>query len=266
MRLRQVLVLLMSAPGSDKWIGLRSRSNFSVLLVVLGMLCSLLPACQPLSRTLAPTPQVIRVQYTPSLKDWTGALSRCAANLPLIGLVVDEVPAGHLDLSQSDLVLRFGSGVNDPPNAFIIGYDEVVMVMNLQNPAVNLASDLVMQVYEGKLTSWKDLTQGMEDQAVHAWTYLPEDDLRQVFDAAFLNGSSASKQLYLAPNTDAMLEAVVKDPYAIGYLYKSQLNQSIRQLPVIGMIESSLRQPVLGFTNGEPGENLRQLLLCLQKP
>jgi hypothetical protein len=226
----------------------------------------LLTACQPLTRTPPPTPEVLRVQYTPSLRDWTADLNRCATRLPLIGLLVTEVPVNRLDLTQAELALRFGPADKTSGYASVVGWDEVVVIVNPANPTASLAPSVISGIYSGKIQNWMEVMKGAKDQSIRVWSYLARDDQRQIFDLAFLDGKALSKQAYQAPDPIAMLEAVAKDPYAIGYILKSQLDQSVRQVGLEGATENSLRQPILALAQKEPQGNLRQLLLCLQNP
>jgi hypothetical protein len=238
--------------------------HFKRLYLLLNIL--LLAACQqtPAVRMPPPTPEILRVQYTPALRAWVAALNRCANDLPLAGLVVNETPANRLDLAASDIALRFGPAASMPASVLQLGMDELVLIVNPANPLLdaNLEPGTVSSIYSGQTVQWGDLIKG-QTQAIQVWSFLPGDDLRQVFEAAFLGGQSLTAHAYLAPDTASMLEAVAREPAAIGYLLKSQLDKTVRQLSLNGQPVSDLRQPILALVKGEPQGNLRQLLLCL---
>ena len=243
------------------WWSIRCFKSLIPLVIII-----LLAACQqtPALRSPLPTPEILRIQYTPALRSWAAALHRCANDLPLAGLVVNETPANRLDLAASDLALRFGPAALLPPSALKLGMDEVVLIVNPANPAASLDPGAVASIYTGKVVQWNDLLKG-QTHPIQAWSYLPGDDLRQVFDAAFLGDQPLTPRAYLAPDAAAMLEAVAKEPSAIGYVLKSLLDKTVRQLSLNGQPAFDLRQPILALAKSEPHGNLRQLLLCLQK-
>ncbi len=236
---------------------------FPVPLACLLLVLSL-AACQaPAVRTAPPTPEILRVQYSPALRGWVTALNGCANHLPLIGLEVKEIPADQLDLAVADLALRFGPAQKQPTYAAQLGMDEVVLVANPANLLSNLTPAEVTAIYTRKTTQWSDLVNG-QSQLIQAWSYLPGDDLRQVFDLAFLGGDHLTPHAYLAPDTTAMLEAVSKEPAAIGFMLKSQVDQTVKIIRLDGQPAADLNQPILALANNEPQGNLRQLILCMQ--
>jgi len=256
-----------------------------------------LAACQPPVATAPPTPLIVRVQYTPALAAWTQAMNRCMANIADSGLVVNEVPAGSLDPSQVDFVLRFGP-LDPQPNPIstltpvaatgaplhtlssptnrayyqaVIARDEIVLVVNPTNAVTGLTPAEVSAIYSGQMTQWSGLSAGTQtpvatvaQQQIQAWTYLQGDDLRSVFDEAFLQGGAAGREVYQAPDPAAMLQAIANNPGAIGFLLKSQLSAAVRQIPLDGEPDFELTQPIVAISLSEPQGQARQLLVCLQ--
>jgi ABC-type phosphate transport system substrate-binding protein len=142
----------------------------------------------------------------------------------------------------------------------------VVVIVNPANSVNNLASSMIGEIYSGKIRNWEEVIKGGTDQTIRVWSYLTGDDQRQVFDLAFLVGKEPSYQTYLAPDANAMLEAVTNDANAIGYILKSLVEPGVRQVSLNGAAINSLRQPVLALAQNEPQGNLKQLLLCVQNP
>jgi hypothetical protein len=235
--------------------------NFAGLVLLM-----ILVGCQPAVSTAPPTPEVLRVAYTPAVKSLGESLHRCAESLPLIGLAIDEVPADLLASSSGDLTFRLGLPEKAPAYAAVVGWEEVVIVVNSANVVTSLPIQMVSDIYNGKIVQWNDVTPQGLSQPVQVWSYPPGDELNQIFQAAFLSGKTPAAPTYLAPDADAMLEAISKNPAAIGFLLKSQLNGNVHQVVLSGETSDNLRQPILSLAQAEPQGNLRQLLLCLQKP
>ncbi len=185
------------------------------------LLLLLSAACQPLTATVQPTPEIVQIQYTPALSSWTAALNRCASSLPQIGLVTSEMPANQLDPSRVDFALHFGPQIDPvqstplPFFASVLSSDEIVLAVDAANPVASLTPPMINAIFSGPVTLWNDLTiQKATSQptevslAIQVWSYPPGDDVRQVFDKAFLQGTSPASQTYLAPDAGVMLEAL----------------------------------------------------------
>jgi ABC-type phosphate transport system substrate-binding protein len=104
---------------------------------------------------------------------------------------------------------------------------------------------------------------------------LGSDELRQRFEALVMNGESPTGNALLAPTPEAMLDAVVADPNAIGYLPMSQSSEDVRNVRVDGVLlgEASLadgRYPlwmeVIAMAPTEPTGALRDWLAWVQAP
>jgi hypothetical protein len=252
-------------------------------------------ACQPEQAPVPPTPAVVQIQYTVALEGWIPKLTQCANSISDIGLVTEETLADKLDPTKVDLVFRFGpddlgiangSSTNTNSNtqaaspttspvefhSFVLGEDTIVLVVNSANDTHTLTPEMVTAIYSGETKTW---TMGVSDstpaegtesgEQIQVWTYPEGDDLRQVFDRAFLSENHLSSLAYLAPDQNAMIEAISTNPLAIGFLLESQLPAILKVISLQGETSFNLTQPILALSAVEPQGQVRQLLLCLQK-
>ena len=232
---------------------------------LLGLL--LLTGCAgPVRSTPAPTPVLIHVSLTPSLRPWITLLHACAATLPGIVINVNEVPANVLEVTDSDMAVQFG-GAPVQGYAAPLGDEELVLIVNAQNPLLTIPTEKLREIYMGFITSWSEI--GGEQQPIQAWTYPDGYDVRNIFDEAIIPDGELTPNALIAPNPQAMLEAIGSDPLAIGYvpqtwLAQSSDNEEVRSLNLNQNLAEKLRQPVLALSKDEPEGALRQLLVCLQ--
>ncbi len=238
---------------------------------------ALLAGCQPLTATVLPTPQIIRVQLTTELTAWEPSLQNCAERLPGIGLVVNVISAGQIDLSAADFTLRLGlpSGQDQmtpaPYPPIEIGMEKVMVIVNPDNPVSALSPAQIEAIYSGQIAKWdgfEPMTQNTPaltaNPPIKVWTYPSGDDVRLVFDQAFLPDSSYTSQVYIAPDGSAMRNAIAQDPDSIGFILASQVDSSVRTVTLDGTPSSKLEQPVLALSTKAPQGQVKQLLLCLQ--
>jgi ABC-type phosphate transport system substrate-binding protein len=121
-------------------------------------------------------------------------------------------------------------------------------------------------LFAGQVNQWDAV--GGSPQSVQVWIFPEGDDARQLFDSVILDGYQLTTVAQLAPDPQAMLEAVSDDPAAIGYLprrwLKGNSGDKVRALPINQTLADSLRQPILALSGAEPEGAMRTLLICLQ--
>jgi hypothetical protein len=227
----------------------------------------LLTACAgPPRATPAPTPVMLNVALTPSLRPFTEALHTCAATHPEFVINVFETPASALENQTTDLILRLG-GTPSKGYAAPIGEEGLVLIVNASNPVLTISVEKLRGIFLGRITSWVEI--GGEQQPVQVWVYPDGDDAREILDAAIFPGDSLTPGALIAPDPQAMVEAVGDDPFAIGYMPQTWLTQAsrieqVRPLSIDQKLVEKLHQPVLALSRDEPEGSLRQLLICLQ--
>jgi hypothetical protein len=222
-----------------------------------------------------PTSQPLTVDYTPALRTWQPALYACASTLPEIALFTHEVPAERLDLQAADLALRLGAPQSNLDFfAVQIGEERVIAIVHPENPLEDMGGAILRGLYTGQISNWAEAAPGF-DADVQVWTYPPGDETRQTWEAALFGAAPPAVQGLLAPDPQAMLEAVAGEPGALGYLPRSWLAQgsvaqgsvaqgSVRELLLPVELADRLRQPVLAVAAQEPQGAARALLACLQ--
>jgi hypothetical protein len=224
--------------------------------LLLGLFC--LIACgAPPDATPVPTPEPVRVAYTPALRPLRDVLTRCIINHPEMALYLVEVSPSR-GIQEADILLRLGY---PPEGGYVaqIGWESIVVIVNGDHPVTSLSAEELSFLFSGRVSRWEDGT------PVHVWIYPEGDDTRQVFDAVILNGLRVTPEAQLAPDPQAMLEAVSGDPLAIGYLPQRWLpGASISIVRLNQELADSLRQPVLSLSSREPDGAARPLLFCLQ--
>jgi hypothetical protein len=227
----------------------------------------LLTACAGSARaTPAPTPVILDVALTPSLRPFTETLHTCAATHPEFVINVHETPASALENQTTDLVIRWGES---PGNGYVapIGVESLVLIVNASNLVLTIPVEKIRDIYMGRITSWGEV--GGEQLPIQVWVYPDGDDAREIFDKAIFPGDNLASEALIAPNPQAMLEAVGDDPFAIGYVPQTLLAQTrnaeqVRPLNIDQKLVEKLHQSILALSRGEPEGSLRQLLVCMQ--
>lgn len=238
-------------------------------LVPLFLTLLVAAACAPAAPAPTPqaTPQPLWVSYSPALRPLQAALHVCALEDERIALFVEEVPASAG--AKGELRLWWGA----PPagkHAYQLGWDELVAVVHPENPLEKLDIQVLEQIMSGVTNSWEGIAQleGVQNAwaggEIQVWTYPSGDELRQVFDQALSGREIVYSFAWLAPDPQAMREAVANEPSAVGYLPASWLDSSVKALKIEPSAPEGLRQPLLLLSDGEPQAAPRAFAACLQ--
>jgi hypothetical protein len=236
-----------------------------ILLLALVML---LTACQPVPRSdPVPTPVIWEVQYSPTLS-WLGPdFSACVAEQPHASIVVFEKPAQSLHAVDADFAFRWGAPSELQSFAAVVGWDKLTFIVHPDNPIETLSQSDVIDLYAGTIRSWNRFNPA--DAAVtgrvRLWTYPEGNDVLVVFSGLMNDSEQGDAVLYLAPDPQAMLQAVSEDPLAIGFIPRRWLDGSVRAVDMVDVDEALPRQPILAISQAEPQGDRRAWLLCVQE-
>lgn len=141
----------------------------------------------------------------------------------------------------------------------VVAIDAIVPVVNPQNKVGNLSTDQLSQIYQGKIRNWKEV--GGDDLEI---VVVSRDSSSGTFEAwgeIVLKKARVSPRAQLQASNGAIVQAVSKNKYAIGYVGLGYLDKSVKALKVNGVEASaktalSREYPVARdlymYTNGKP--------------
>jgi len=236
-------------------------SKFILLALIAGMLtgCATPQAVEP-----AATPQVLRVEVSSTL-DWLRTdMAECTQQVAGLGLVVDTVSVPNQVLANADVNLRWSNQTTAGGFIFELGEDMLTLIVHPDNPVEAIEANLIKDLYAGQKTVWSD-TGDTPGAAVQPWVFPAEDETQKLFETGLLANGQIVQTAKIAPTPAAMLEAVAKDPQAIGFLPTRWLNQSVKPIEILDFQNNDLLLPILAVTKFEPAGSTRDWLLCLQE-
>lgn len=225
------------------------------LLFLLLLISALTTACSPfVTSTPPPSPQLLQVSYTPTLRHWTETLNQCALDHPETALILQETSLADLEFTKADIALWYGEPPQGIPGyAASLGVDEILIIAGSDVALRNINAEKLREIYSETASVY------------HIWTYDEGNELRAIFDNTVLFGVSLSSDATLAPSPTAMLEAVSADPMALGYLPQSWLTENVQKISIDRELQIAFEQPILALTDTEPEGNLKRYLNCLQQ-
>ena len=173
-----------------------------------------------------------------------------------------EIKAKESDLAKS-------RGVK--PVAHVVAYDAIVPVVNPKNPVSSLTVDQLSQIYQGKITNWKEV--GGQDLAIVVISRDSSSGTFETWGHLVLHGAKVTPRAQLQASNGAIVQAVSKNRYAIGYIGMGYINKSVKPLMVNGIQATAetalsgkypISRPLYMYTDGEPkGETASYLKFVL---
>jgi hypothetical protein len=212
-----------------------------------------LVSCRPASPSAVP--DLIRVRYSFTTQPWISELENCAGK----SIIAPEMgPTDAQALQTSALVMRFGEpdGLTFP--AYQIGMDDLLVIVNRQNPISKLTIAQVIAIFSGQTLTWQPINNS--DNPIHVWVFSEDEDIQQIFARAILKGLPTSSDAHLAASPDQMTQAVAKDADAIGIISRRwSAGNTVEAYRVASGV------PVLAISQAQPSETLAQILACMQR-
>jgi hypothetical protein len=225
--------------------------------------CLVIAACSPSQiATIPPSPQPVKIAFSPSFEFIENAVHACANHLPELAIIVDKIPASSTNVNNYDLTIWWGGKPVDAPFAYPLAQDDLVIILNQENPNRDLSTDELRVLYSGKVQNWDEIS--TYQAAVSVWIYPERNELRGILEENLMSDIRFTSLAYLAPDPQAMLEAVARDPGAVGFVPRSWLNQDVKITQIDQELHDALVQPVLALSSLEPQGGPLVLLDCLQ--
>jgi hypothetical protein len=221
-----------------------------LILFGLGACSAPLPSPSPV-----PSPQPLRVQIDPAFE-------------PLRPLLVSCVPPGlALYFARSgqpaDLKLTWGQPADPGGQVFVLGSEELVLVVHPTNPLTSFSHSFLQQVYAGKFNNWDPL--GGAHVPLNAWAYPGGDPWENFVEDSLLKPAELSSLIHISPGPGELRAEVASDPGGLGFLPRRWLDKSVRELPIADVTPTSLTRPLLAATANQPQGGEKDFLLCLQE-
>jgi phosphate transport system substrate-binding protein len=212
----------------------------------------LLPACT--SATPAATTEPIAVQYTAASAPWLADVVDCAGDMIISA---DLRSAEYMDLRNTELAIRIGQPSDLTSPAYQIDTDEVLIIVNPQNPAAALSAEQVRGLFSGQIQNWQEVDGA--DAPVQVWTFAAREDIQQVFEQTALGGAPVTSLARLATGPEEMAQAIANNANAIGILSRRWKTGNVSEVYTVATV------PVLALTPSVPQGQIADMLACLQK-
>ncbi len=199
--------------------------------------------------------RILQVYASAAAEPWLEDVYNCAERSP--ELLVSRT----FDIASANLILRVGAfpGLEGVP--YQITETEIVILLNADNPLLELGVDDVRAIFTGKIRNWAEV--GGEDAEIQVWGYPAEDDLQQAFNETVLGGGSLLSLAKQAQSPRAMRDAILADRSAIGISLRD--HYSAEDGVFSFEMEEKITLPVLIFSLDVDSPDAKKIVACLQE-
>lgn len=148
-----------------------------------------------------------------------------------------------------------------------IGKDGIAIIVNPSNPVNSLTTSQLKDIYEGKITNWKQV--GGKDAPISVVIREAGSGTRLAFEETLFDSPTIAKNVTIALSTYQVMQDVAVNPNAIGYLSRNSLNPEVKLLKINDFpltaenIENgryTLQRPLIFLVKGTPNVTVKDFI------
>ncbi len=168
-----------------------------------------------------------------------------------------DVATASRFIKDKEVALANERGVYPVP--FAVAYDSIIPVVHPSSSLTNITMDQLKAIYKGEITNFKDI--GGPDLKIVACSRDTSSGTYETWEGKVMKKERVTPRAQIMASNGAIVQAVSKNKYAIGYIGIGYLNDSVKALTVDGIegteettLDGSfpISRPLFMFTNGWP--------------
>jgi len=225
------------------------------------------------STTVLPISQSALEAYTKVNKGVQISLSGGGSGEGIKALIDKSADIGNSsrEIKKEEITLAESKGVK--PVAHVVAHDALIPVVHPKNKVKGLSTDQLSQIYQGKITNWKEV--GGEDLKIVVISRDSSSGTFESWDHFVMKKAKVTPRAQMLASSGAIYTAVSKNRYAIGYLGMGYVKKDVKALEVDGVAatpESALSKQypfsreLYMYTNGEPTGETAKFIAFLKSP
>jgi phosphate transport system substrate-binding protein len=172
-------------------------------------------------------------------------------------------------IKDKEVKTAFGKGVYPVP--FVVGIDALVPVVHPSNSVENLTLDQLKQIYAGEIKNWSKV--GGPDKKIVVVSRDTSSGTYETWSKIVMNKERVFPGALLQASNGAVVQAVSKNPNAIGYVGYGYLDDSIKQIAADGVMggpdtlaKYAVSRDLYVFTNDWPKGEVKSFIMWLMHP
>ncbi len=211
------------------------------------------------STTVLPVAQVALEAYMKSHPGVNISLSGGGSGEGIKALIdrSTDIANSSREIKEKETASAKAKGVS--PMEHVVAIDAIVPIVNPRNKVNGLTLDQLSQIYQGKITNWKEV--GGDNIPIVVVSRDSSSGTYESWGHLVLNGAKVTPKAQLQASSGAVVQTVSKNRYAIGYIGLGYLNRSVKGVSVNGIQASvqtvlaksyPIARPLYMYTDGQP--------------
>ena len=225
------------------------------------------------STTVLPIAQVALEAYMKANKGVQISLSGAGSGDGIKALIdkTTDIANSSREIKKEEIDLAAAKGVK--PLAHVIAYDAIIPVVNPKNKVKGLSIDQLSQIYQGKITNWKEV--GGDDLKIVVISRDSSSGTFESWDHFIMKKVKVTPRAQMLASNGAIVTAVANNRYAIGYLGMGYVNKSVKGLTVNDVTATAetalskqypLSRELYMYTNDEPAGEVAKFITFVKGP
>lgn len=232
------------------------------------MVALVVTGCAQVLPTLPPAPAETIIQHTPALRFIESQIQACSLSNSPLPVLVNEYPINRMNAQSADITLVFDKPIDPNLPAYLIGEDQLVVIINPQNKVSKIPLVTLQGIFQGFITQWEMVdssnTQGVSG-LIEIWGYTQSDELQVIIENRLNDGKELNNRKNIADYPAVVKNMVAENHAGIGVITRAYLSDDVKEIKIDGLSEQDLILPIIAQTRGEPGDRQLNLLTCLQQ-
>lgn len=225
------------------------------------------------STTVLPFSQAALEDYMKVNKDVQISLSGAGSGDGIKALIdkTANIANSSREIKKEEIELAKMKGVK--PVAHVVAYDALIPVVHPRNKVKDLSIDQLSQIYQGKITNWKEV--GGDDLKIVVISRDSSSGTFESWDHFVMKKVRVTPRAQMMASNGAIVTAVANNRYALGYLGIGYINKSVKPIQVNSVSGSAqsvlsgkypLARELYMYTNGEPKGEVAKFIAFMKSP
>jgi len=168
-----------------------------------------------------------------------------------------DIATSSREIKDKEMASAREKGIQ--PVEHVVAIDAIVPIVHPRNKVKSLTLDQLSQIYQGKITNWKEV--GGDNLTIVVVSRDSSSGTYESWGHLVLNGAKVTPKAQLQASSGAVVQTISKNRYAIGYIGLGYLNRSVKGLTVNGVQATTqsvlaktypVARPLYMYTNGQP--------------
>lgn len=168
-----------------------------------------------------------------------------------------DIANSSREIKKEEISLAAARGIK--PVAHVIAFDALIPIVHPKNKVKSLSIDQLSQIYQGKITNWRDV--GGDDLKIVVISRDSSSGTFESWDHFVMKKNKVTPRAQMLASNGAIVTAIAKNKYAVSYIGMGYLNKNVKALEVNGVKASAetamsklypLSRELYMYTNGNP--------------